>query len=420
MRLTILALGSQGDVQPYIALGAALKDAGYDVRLATHINFEELVRGQGLEFFLLEGNPREMIETEAGQALMETGPNIVTHVRQLKSMANELIQQVLSGSLNACQGPDAIIHSAFGFGGFYIAKKLGVPSIAAFIMPFTRTRKFPSITMPQLRLGSFYNWYSHIFFEQLFWQMFRPGVEKWLRESLGLPRPSLMGDFGTMHKRGHSIIYGYSPTVVPKPPDWGERIHVTGYWFLERQSNWQPPPDLLDFLQSGPPPVYVGFGSMSNRNPEEVTEIVLKALERCKQRGILLTGWGGLVKTDLPEHVYPIESIPFDWLFPQMTAVVHHGGAGTTASGLRAGIPTIIVPFFADQPFWGERVFRLGAGPKPIPRRQLTVERLAAAIDTVLRDPGMRKRAETIGERIRAEDGLAAAVDAISGYLKAG
>jgi len=177
---------------------------------------------------------------------------------------------------------------------------------------------------------------------------------------------------------------------------------------------------LVDFLQSGPPPVYVGFGSMSNRNPEEVTEIVLKALERCKQRGILLTGWGGLVKTDLPEHVYPIGSIPFDWLFPQMTAVVHHGGAGTTASGLRAGIPTIIVPFFADQPFWGERVFRLGAGPKPIPRRQLTVERLAKAINTILGDPGMRKRAETIGERIRAEDGLAAAVDAISGYLRAG
>jgi UDP:flavonoid glycosyltransferase YjiC (YdhE family) len=420
MRLTILALGSQGDVQPYIALGAALKDAGYDVRLATHINFEGLVRSHGLEFFLLEGNPREMIETEAGQALMETGPNIITHVRQLKSMANALIEQVLTGSLKACQGTDAIIHSAFGFGGFYIAKKLKVPSIAAFIMPFTRTRAFPSITMPQLRLGGLYNWLSHIFFEQLFWQMFKPGVEKWLRESLGLPPPSFMGDFGTMHKRGYTIVYGYSPAVVPKPPDCGERIHVTGYWFLERQGDWQPPPDLVAFLQAGPPPIYVGFGSMSNRNPEAVTDIVLKALKRCKQRGILLTGWGGLFKADLPEYVYPIESIPFDWLFPKMSAVVHHGGAGTIASGIRAGVPTIVVPFFADQPFWGERVYRLGAGPKPIPRRQLTSERLAKAIDTVLADPGMRKRANKIGERIGAEDGLAAAVEVISGYLKAG
>ena len=420
MRITILTLGSQGDVQPYIVLGAALKDAGYDVRLATHANFEGIARAQGLEFFLLEGNPREMIETEAGQALMETGPNIVTHVRQVKSMANTMIQQVLSDSWKACQGTDAIIHSAFGFGGFYIAKKLGVPSIAAYIMPFTRTRTFPSVTMPQFRLGGFYNWYSHIFFEQLFWQTFRSSIEKWIQESLGLPRPSFMGDFGTMHKRGYPIVYGYSPTVVPKPPDWGERIHVTGYWFLERQTDWQPPPDLVDFLQSGPPPVYVGFGSMSNRNPEEVTEIVLKALERCKQRGILLTGWGGLSKSELPAYVYRIESIPFDWLFPQMAAVVHHGGAGTTAACLRAGIPSIIVPFFADQPFWGERVYRLGAGPKPIPRKQLTAERLAGAINTVLGDRRMRKQAEAVGERIRAEDGVARAVDAIRSYLSAG
>jgi len=420
MRITILTLGSQGDVQPYIVLGAALKDAGYDVRLATHANFEGIARAQGLEFFLLEGNPREMIETEAGQALMETGPNIVTHVRQLKSMANTMIQQVLSDSWKACQGTDAIIHSAFGFGGFYIAKKLGVPSIAAYIMPFTRTRTFPSVTMPQFRLGGFYNWYSHIFFEQLFWQTFRSSIEKWIQESLGLPRPSFMGDFGTMHKRGYPIVYGYSPTVVPKPPDWGERIHVTGYWFLERQTDWQPPPDLVDFLQSGPPPVYVGFGSMSNRNPEEVTEIVLKALERCKQRGILLTGWGGLSKSELPAYVYRIESIPFDWLFPQMAAVVHHGGAGTTAACLRAGIPSIIVPFFADQPFWGERVYRLGAGPKPIPRKQLTEERLAGAINTVLGDRRMRKQVEAVGERIRAEDGVARAVDAIRSYLSAG
>ena len=420
MRITILTLGSQGDVQPYIVLGTALKDAGYDVRLATHANFEGIARAQGLEFFLLEGNPREMIETEAGQALMETGPNIVTHVRQLKSMANTMIQQVLSDSWKACQGTDAIIHSAFGFGGFYIAKKLGVPSIAAYIMPFTRTRTFPSVTMPQLWLGGFYNWYSHIFFEQLFWQTFRSSIEKWIQESLGLPRPSFMGDFGTMHKRGYPIVYGYSPTVVPKPPDWGERIHVTGYWFLERQTDWQPPPDLVDFLQSGPPPVYVGFGSMSNRNPEEVTEIVLKALERYKQRGILLTGWGGLSKSELPAYVYRIESIPFDWLFPQMAAIVHHGGAGTTAACLRAGIPSIIVPFFADQPFWGERVYRLGAGPKPIPRKQLTAERLAGAINTVLGDRRMRKQAEAVGERIRAEDGVARAVDAIRSYLSAG
>jgi len=419
MRITIIAIGSQGDVQPYIALGMGLQAAGHDVCLATHSNFESIARGRGLEFTAVEGNPREMLETEAGHALMETGRNIVTHVRRLKTMANTLIQQVLSDSWKACQGTEAIVHSAFGFGCFYVAKKLGVPSIAAYHIPFTRTRAFPSATMPQLRLGGFYNWFSHVFFEQLFWQTFRSYIDKWVQESLGLPRPPFMGDFGTMHKRQYPIVYGYSPTVVPKPPDWGDRIYVTGYWFLDRQSDWQPPADLVDFLQSGPRPVYVGFGSMSNPKPEEVTETVLKALDRCKQRGILLTGWGGLSKADLPDHVFKIESIPFDWLFPQMAAVVHHGGAGTIAAGLRAGIPSVIVPFFADQPFWGKRVYKLGVGPKPVPRKQLSVERLSKAISTAVNEKGMQQRAAEIGKRIRAEDGVAMAVDVIDHYLRA-
>jgi len=420
MRVTIITIGSQGDVQPYIALGTGLQAAGYDVCLATHANFEAIARDRGLEFYLIEGNPKEMLEAETGQALIETGRNIVTHVRRLKTMATMLIQQMLNDSWNACQGTDVIVHSAFGFGSFYVAKKLGVPSIAAFHIPFTRTSAFPNVTMPQLRLGGFYNWFSYIFFEQLFWQTFRSSINKWVQESLRLPRPPFMGDFGAMQKRGHPIIYGFSPTVLPKPPDWSESIHVTGYWFLDRQSNWQPPADLVDFLQSGPQPIYVGFGSMSNRNPEEMTEIVLKALDQCNQRGIILTGWGGLSKTDLPDHVFKIESIPFDWLFPQMSAIVHHGGAGTTAASLRAGIPSVIVPFFADQPFWGEQVFRLGVGTKPIHRKQLSIERLSRAINTAVNDKVMRKRSATIGERIRAEDGVATAVDIISSYITNG
>ena len=419
MRITIIAIGSQGDVLPYIALGMGLQAAGHDVRLGTHSNFESIARGRGLEFIAVEGNPREMLKTEAGHALMEAGRNTLTFVRQLKTMANTVIQQGLSDSWKACQGTEAIVYSPFGFGCFYAAKKLGVPSIAAFHVPFTRTRAFPSAIMPQLRLGGFYNWFSHIFFEQLFWQTFRSHIDKWVQESLGLPRPPFMGDFGTMPRQQSPIVYGYSPTVVPKPPDWGDWIYVTGYWFLDRQPDWQPPADLVDFLQSGPRPVYVGFGSMSDRKPEEVTETVLKALDRCKQRGILLTGWGGLSKADLPDHVFKIESTPFDWLFPQMAAVVHHGGAGTIAVGLRAGVPSVIVPFFAEQPFWGERVYRLGVGPKPVPRKQLSVERLSKAISTAVNEKGMQERAAEIGRRIRAEDGVAIAVYVIDHYLRA-
>jgi UDP:flavonoid glycosyltransferase YjiC (YdhE family) len=420
MKVTVIAIGSQGDVQPYISLGAGLKTTGHEVCLATHASFEPAVREHGLEFATVEGNPREILETEAGKALMETGGNIVIHVRRLKSLANALIQQVLSSTWNACQGTDAIVHSPFGFGSVYAAQKLDVPSVAAYHVPFTRTNSFASITMPQLPLGRVYNKVSHIFFEQLFWQTFRSSLNKWVVETLRLPCPPFMGDFGTMHKRGYPIIYGFSPTVIPKPPDWGDRIYITGYWFPERPTDWQPPADLVDFLQSGPPPVYVGFGSMNNRSPEEVTEIVIKALNQCRQRGIILTGWGGLSKSDLPDHIFSIESIPFDWLFPQMKVVVHHGGAGTTAAGLRAGIPSIIVPFFADQPFWGDRLYKLGVGPRPIPRKKLSVESLAKAINTAINDKGMQSRAAEIGERILAEDGISKAVDIIGRYIRDG
>jgi UDP:flavonoid glycosyltransferase YjiC (YdhE family) len=167
----------------------------------------------------------------------------------------------------------------------------------------------------------------------------------------------------------------------------------------------------VDFLQSGPPPVYIGFGSMAGRDPERRAEIALEALKRSGQRGVLLTGWGGLQPRDLPDDVYAVDSVPHDWLFPQMAAVVHHGGAGTTAAGLRAGTPTVIVPFFGDQPFWGRRVAELGVGPAPIPQKQLSVERLAAAIRTAAGDPAMRARAQELGRRIRQEDGVARAVE---------
>ncbi|MCP4593378.1 MAG: glycosyltransferase family 1 protein, partial [bacterium] len=157
--------------------------------------------------------------------------------------------------------------------------------------------------------------------------------------------------------------------MAPKPSDWGEQAHVTGYWFLDHVSDWQPPADLVRFLESGPPPVYVGFGSMMSRRAEQTTRITLDALKQSGQRGLIATGWGALSQSDLPDEVFLIESVPHDWLFPRTAAVVHHGGAGTTGAGLRAGVPGIVVPFGGDQPFWARRVEALGVGPAPIPRK---------------------------------------------------
>jgi len=286
------------------------------------------------------------------------------------------------------------------------------------LQPLHPTRAFPSYASPtQRNLGGFLNRFTYLASDTMFWFPYRSAVNRFRQEQMNLPQIPIWVNEIRQWQRRCPVIYGFSPSVVQKPPDWGDHVEVTGYWFLDRQPGWQPPADLADFLAAGSPPVYIGFGSMSTRKPQETTELVLRALSRDRQRGLLLTGWGGLSEIDLPDYVFKIESAPHDWLFPQMAAVVHHGGAGTTAAGLRAGIPTIIVPHFIDQPFWGQRVADLGAGPQPIPRKQLTAERLADAINIAVTDEKMRRRAADLGEIIRAEDGVARAVEVINSHI---
>ncbi len=251
---------------------------------------------------------------------------------------------------------------------------------------------------------------------QQMWQGFRAADRRARTQVLGIPPAPFWGPFHADCLQKTPILYGYSPSVIPKPPDWGDNVHVTGYWFLDTDDDWTPPPDLLAFLEAGPPPVYVGFGSMSSRNPEETGRIVLDALERSGQRAVVLAGWGGLQMTNVPDTVFRLESVPFSWLFPRVSAVVHHGGAGTTSAGLKAGVPSIIVPFFGDQPFWGKHVAELGAGPTPIPRRKLTAARLADAIHQAVTDRTMRTSAADLGARIHAEDGVTEAVSVIQRF----
>jgi len=207
------------------------------------------------------------------------------------------------------------------------------------------------------------------------------------------------------------VIYGISPRVFERPPDWPAHVQLTGYWFLDRPPGWAASKELDDFLTSGDMPVYVGFGSMNSREPESATKLACQALERAGRRGILITGIGGLQKEELPNYVFAAESVPHDWLFERVSAVVHHGGAGTTAAGLRAGRPTVCVPHMGDQFVWARRVQSLGAGPEPIPRKDLTVEKLASAIERATNDVRMGECARAIGEQIRAEDGVSTAVE---------
>jgi sterol 3beta-glucosyltransferase len=410
MRIAIIASGSRGDVEPYVALGKGLQAAGHVVRLVTHQNFEGLVTSHGVEFWPVEGSVQDVAESMA--ALIESG-NFLAILSRMSKEAQAGALALTSASLAACQGMDLIVAGIGGvFVGIAIAEKLGLPLLQAYYIPFTPTSAYPAFVVPKPPswLGTLLNRPSYQVARQMMWQAFRSADKAARREVLDLPAATFFGPFSSKCVRGQPILYGYSPSVIPAPPDWGADIHVTGYWFLDPAEDWTPDQSLADFLAAGPPPVYVGFGSMSSRNPEETANLILDALARTGQRGIIHTGWGGLRRADLPDSVLMVDGVPFSWLFPRVAAVVHHGGAGTTSAGLRAGVPSVVIPFFGDQPYWGQRIADLGVGPAPIPRKKLTADRLAQAIQTAVTDQAMRQRAADLGAKIRSEDGIARAV----------
>jgi len=415
MKVTIIAAGSRGDVQPYVALGRGLKEAGHTVRVLATQDFQDLITAYSLDFVDMGGGAETMARSQI-QDIVEQG-NLLEILASTGQGAQQLAHQAAVGGLMACQGSDLILAGLGGlFVGLALSEKLGIPFLQAHLMPFTPTREFPSVLMPplpQTRLTTWANGLSHRLTQQMMWQMFRAADNKARTQVLQMAPAPFWGPFASLQRQAQPILYGYSPQVLPPPKDWDGSIHVTGYWFLEPPAGWEPPSDFMNFLQSGPPPIYIGFGSMPSRKPEETADLVLQALACTGQRGVLSSGWGGLKKENLPETVFMIGSMPHSWLFPQMAAVVHHGGAGTTAAGLWAGIPAIVTPFFGDQPFWAQRVYELGVAPRPIPRQRLTVERLAESIRIAVSDMAMRKSAASLGERIRAENGIARAVAVI-------
>jgi UDP:flavonoid glycosyltransferase YjiC (YdhE family) len=415
MRIAIITIGSRGDVQPYIALGQGLIKAGHTVRLATHQDFEVFVKSHGLEFCLIHGNSQEMMGNQERRELSEKG-NFLATLRYMMKEAERSISEWMEDGLIACQEMDLLIASSVGLTiGLPLAEKYHLPLLQAHLFPVTPTRAFPSVLLPQTlpNLGGAFNLISSHLIQQLVWLGARPILNRARKKILDLPPASFVEPSRAWRSKGFPVLYAFSPSVIPTPADWSADDHITGYWFLDSPADWTPPPDLLNFLQAGSPPVYIGFGSMGSRDPAETTDLVLQALAKTQQRAILLSGWGGLQKMDLPASVLMIDTIPHAWLFPRVAAVVHHGGAGTTGAGLRAGVPSIVIPFTTEQEFWGQRVHDLGVGPAPIPRSKLTVDRLARAIEEAVTNTAMRQLAIELGSKIRVEDGIANAVEII-------
>lgn len=412
MRVTVFASGSRGDVQPLVALSLGLQRAGHDVTVAATRDFGDLVRAHGLAFHGFPVETRDLLDSDLGRSwLGHSSHRPMLELRLLTEMvstygvalADEIASLAgsadlfVSGILSA-EGTDSLVRAGGG------------RHVVALLAPFAPTRAGWAGLQAPVPGGE--TWRNRVAGQVMNW--FLAGAfgatGAAVRRRLGLPRGSRR-DFVRVLTRTPAVV-GVSPTVLPRPGDWPAGHRVTGYWFLTETADRPGPGVVADFLAAGEPPVYVGFGSMSTHDAEGTLTTILAALERSGRRAVIHRGAAGLHTDDVPDSVLLVDDVPHGWLLPRCAGVVHHGGAGTTAAGLRAGVPAAVVAHMGDQPYWGRRVHELGAGPAPIRRHELSVDSLGRLLDG-LAAPGVGARAAELGERIRAEDGIGVAVAAI-------
>lgn len=422
MQIDILAIGSRGDVQPYIALGLGLRAAGYRVRMVTLGGFEQMVGNYGLEHLVIARSPQEIGQTNEGRDWVQQRADTKGFLRGLLRLANTLVQEGMAGYWRARRDVDALIVSPMGLlVGAHIAERLKVPMIQAQLLPPVVASQYDWDGRTSLRaiVRSRVAVCIDMAFKLFNWSQLRRSTNAARQSVLALPPLSLGEPLFAAFRQRTPLLAGYSKAIAPGLPDWSESIHVTGYWFLDDLPGWTPSPVLLDFLRSGPAPLFIGFGSTPFPQPEATTELVIRAVARAGHRAILVSGGSGLATGILSDQILGIDSVPHNWLFPQVCAAVHHGGAGVTGAALRAGLPSVVVPIFADQPFWAGRLFERGVAARPIPAQQLTEESLTNAI-LATADNDMRRRAAAVGEQVRAERGVEGAVEAVDDHIRAG
>ncbi len=398
MRILIVTAGSRGDVAPFTGLGRRLQQAGHQVALAAHDRFADLVHECGLEHRALPGDPVELVRARTAAPSPQAARSVFA------GFLDELGEGVTAA---AAAGTDILL-TAFGPAPLsrLVADGFAIPSLGVYLAPGVPTREFPppgwlatGQLSPADNLAAGRELLART--DSLYADVLRR-----LRARLDLPAataPSSPVDW--------PICHGFSPAVVPRPADWPATVHVTGYWWPARPPRWQPPDQLVDFLAAGPPPVFVGFGSMTPTH-DRLHDVVAAAVKRAGVRAVVQSGWAGLRPAG--DDILLVGDLPHDWLFPRTAAVVHHAGAGTTGAGLRAGVPAVPVPVLLDQPFWADRLHRLGVAPQPLPLHELTADTLTDALRSCLDRPTYRDRATELSRRVRADDGAAVVLSLIT------
>jgi sterol 3beta-glucosyltransferase len=408
--VVIFTLGTQGDARPCVALGQGLARQGYAVRIVTSANFAELVQAAGLDFMPLTGDFQALLEGD-GQ-IAEQGLNPIAMARVFRHQMDVWASDWLA------QGRSAIVDAGLLIGvgsatllAAALAQAYRLPFVQAQLQPLTPSRQLPPMLLAPRwpRMPGVLSLAAYQLMRIAAWQVIRPAIDRRVRVPLGLPPYAWRGPYLDRHDGRYRILYGFSEQLLPRPTDWPCDASVTGYWFTETPA-WQPPPALQRFLEAGAKPVYIGFGSMVGATAEALTATVLEAVRQSGRRAILATGWGGLrASPHDDEHVFFIQQAPHDWLLPRVSAAVHHGGAGTTAAAARAGIPSVVVPFYGDQPFWAACLAQRGVAPPALRRRGLDGLTLAQAIEAA-HTPSMQAQAAALGQRLRKEDGVATAI----------
>lgn len=415
MRIAVLAAGSRGDIQPLLGLASGLRRHGHDVLFCAQALFEPMVAQQRFEFFELGGtDPRKVWADELKQRPKTRWARLW---RLLHRPAPSL--ERLAECEEACRSVDAVVcGTSLSVIGRCVAERWRIPIVVAHLYPAHPTRIYANPSTPQPKFSNrLVNLGTHILARQMFWHADCSYINEWRTQHLGLPALARWEPVRSWLRYNTPTVCGFSPAVVPKPGDWPDCCFVTGYWWMENPLDPEPPDSLKAFLAMGAPPVSVGFGSIVEERGG-VAQIVSEAIASSKQRAVLVQGWGNF-EGSLPDSAHVVESVSYSWLFPRVSVAVHAGGAGTTAEAIRAGIPSVVVPFGGDQNFWARRLADLGVSPPPIPRAQLTAENLRAAIERARTDTNMRERARLLAEKVRREDGPAAAAAFITTHLEA-
>ncbi len=409
MRIAVLTLGTRGDVQPYIALGKALQARGHGVTLTAPDNFAAWVDEHGLRFQPVGIDMQTLMQHPLIRQLLSGNWLVLRKV--MRELTGPMLRRTMDAAWRAGKGADAIVYHPKMSVAVDVAEATGAAPICASPIPLFATGDFP-IVISNRSLGRPLNRLSYNVFG-LSRLVYGRMLNRWRRETLELGKGPRFAPLGAFRGRLATRLCCVSPAVVPRPSDWDADVHMTGYWFLDEASGWRPDDRLAAFLSAGEPPVYIGFGSMTDRRPDRIARRVVEAVRRAGVRALLATGWGGMDDIDAPPNMHVIESAPHDALFRHVSAVVHHGGAGTTAAGLRVGRPTLVCPQAVDQPFWAKRVWELGCGPRPQSLRRLNPKRLAAGLKELVSRADYRRRANELASEIAREDGIGNAVEVI-------